>query len=82
MITELLLTGLFGIADILLGFLPELEWSLNTSIWSAAGDILAMVCYLLPLQHIVGAVSFIIALGLFRIGVSFVKFVLGLIPFL
>ncbi len=80
MITELLLTGLFGVADILLGLLPEIEWSLNTSAWSYVGDILSMVCYLLPLNHIVGAISFIIGLGVFRIGVSFIRFLLSLIP--
>lgn len=80
MITELLLTGLFGVADILLGLLPDIEWTLNTSAWSAVSDVLSMVCYLLPLNHIVGAISFIIGLGLFRISVSFIRFLLSLIP--
>lgn len=82
MITELLLTGLFGIADILLGLMPKLEWTINTSAWSAAGDVLSMVCWLLPFQHIIAVISCIIALSLFRIGVAFIKFLLGLIPFL
>lgn len=82
MITEILLTGLFGVADILLGLLPEIEWTLNTGAWSGAADVLSMICYLLPLGHITGAITFIISLGLFRITVSFIRFLLGLIPFL
>lgn len=82
MITEMLLTGLFGIADILLGLMPEIEWTMNTSAWSGAADVLSMICYLLPMSHITGAIAFIISLGLFRITVSFIRFLLSLIPFL
>lgn len=82
MITEAILTGLFGIADILLGLMPDIEWTLNTAAWSGAGDVLSMICYLLPLQHITGAISFLITLGIFRISVSFIRFLLSLIPFL
>ena len=81
MITEMLLSGLFGIADILLGLLPDLEWSINTSAWSAAGEYLSMICYMLPLNHIIGIIIFLISLGTFRIGVAFLKFILGFIPF-
>ena len=82
MITELLLSGFFGVADILLGFLPEIEWTVNTSAWQYAGDVLSMICYLLPLNHITAAITFIISLGIFRIFVAFIKFVLSLIPFM
>ncbi|MGN1155983.1 MAG: hypothetical protein ACI4TK_07385 [Agathobacter sp.] len=82
MITELLLSGLFGVADILLGFMPEIEWTVNTSAWQYAGDILSMICYLLPLGHITAAIAFIISLGLFRISIAFIRFVLSLIPFI
>ena len=81
MITELILSGLFGIADILLGFMPAMEWTVDTSAWQFAGDILSMICYLLPIGHIRAAIAFIIALGVFRISIAFIRFVLGLIPF-
>lgn len=80
MITELILSGFFGVADLALGFLPEIEWTVNTSAWQYAGDVLSMICYLLPLGHITAAISFIISLGLFRIAVAFIKFILGFIP--
>lgn len=82
MITEFLLSGLFGVADILLGFMPEIEWTVNTSAWHYAGDVISMICYLLPMGHISAAVAFIITLGMFRIGVAFILFLLRFIPFL
>lgn len=81
MITEAILTGLFGIADIFLGLLPEIEWSIDTSAWEYVGDILDMICYLLPMGHIKAAISFIIALGVFRITVAIGRFLWGFIPF-
>ena len=80
MITELILNGLFGVADILLGLLPELEWTINTGAWSGVANVLSMVCYLLPMQHITGVITFILALAGFRIMVAFLRFILSLIP--
>lgn len=80
MITELILTGLFGIADILLGLLPTIEWTVDTSAWECARDILDMVCYLLPMTHIKAAINFIIALTIFRIWVSFMRLLMSFIP--
>lgn len=82
MITEAILTGLFGVADILLGFMPTIEWTLDTSVWAYVSDILSMICWLLPMAHIKAAIGFIIGLGVFRISVAFIRFILGLIPFL
>ena len=82
MITEAILSALFGVADTVLGLLPEIEWTVNTSAWQYAGDVLSMICYLLPMGHITGAIAFIISLGLFRITVAFIRFLLSLIPFL
>ena len=81
MITEAILTALFVVADFFLALLPEFEWTLNTAAWSGAGDVLSMICYLLPLQHIIGAMSLIISLVICRIGVSLIRVLLGLIPF-
>jgi len=80
MITELILSGLFGVADGLLGMLPVIEWTVDTTVWQYAGDILSMVCYLLPMEYIKSAIAFIIALGVFRITVSFIRFMLSFVP--
>lgn len=82
MITELLLSGLFGIGDILLGLLPDtIEWTVNTSVWAYLKDILDMICYLLPIDHIKNIIGGIIALAFFRISVALLRFLKGLIPF-
>ena len=81
MITEFLLNGLFGVADFFFGLLPEIEWSLNTSMWGAVADVLSMICYLLPLEHIIGAILFILVIAGLRLTISFVLFLLRFIPF-
>lgn len=81
MITEAILSGLFGVADLLLGLLPEIEWSIDTGAWEYARDILSMICWLLPWETVCNVVSFVIALGVFRITVSFVRLIAGFIPF-
>ena len=82
MITELLLNGLFGVADILLGLLPEMEWNINTSAFEYAKDIADMIAYLLPMGYIKHAISFIIALTVFRISIAVIRTLKGFIPFL
>ena len=82
MITELILSVLFGAADILLGLLPEMEWTVNTSAWSYVGDILSMIAYLLPMGHIVAVVSVLISISGFRLLIAFIKLIKGFIPLL
>lgn len=81
MITELILSGLFGIADILLSFLPPFEWSIDTGAWEYARSALSMIAYLLPWQHIIAIFSLIVTVGVFRVCVSVMRFIKGLIPF-
>lgn len=82
MITEAILSGFFGVADFLLGLVPEMEWTINTSAWQYAHDILSMICYLLPMGYIQSAIAFIIALGIFRISVAAIRALAGALPFL
>ena len=81
MITELFLSALFAVADMFLGLLPEIEWTLNTGAWGAVADVLSMVCYLLPLNHIVGVITFILTIAGIRLAIAFIKFILQLLPF-
>ena len=80
MITEAIFNGLFGAADFLLGLIPEMEWTINTTVWQYAHDILSMICYLLPMGYITPAIIFIIGLSLFRIAVAALRGLLDLIP--
>lgn len=82
MITELILSGFFGVADFFLGMLPAIEWNLDTSAWQFVSDALSMICYLLPMGHIVGIIGCIISLTLLRMGISLVSFLLRFVPFM
>lgn len=81
MITEALLTILFGAADLFLGLLPDFEWTANTGVWEYLRSFISMIAYLLPWQHITAIVSLLIAIGVFRIWISIIRTIKGLIPF-
>lgn len=82
MITELILSGLFGVADTLLGLLPSFEWTVNTSVWEYLKSFLSMIAYLLPWDHITAIASFLITLALLRIAIAVIRAIKGFIPFL
>lgn len=81
MITEFFLDCFFGLADGFFSLLPDITWSVDTSAWEYARDIVDMVCYLLPISTIQQIVSMIIALLFFRVVIAFIRTVLGLIPY-
>ncbi len=80
MITEAIMTGLFGVADLLLGLLPEIEWTVNTTAWQYVGDIMSMIAYLLPMDYIVALAMLLISIALFRIFVSMIHNIKSFIP--
>ena len=82
MITELILNGLFGVADIFLRIIPEIEWTVDTSAWEYGRDILSMIAYLLPMGHIRAVIAFIISVIVFRITIAVMLEIKGFIPFL
>lgn len=82
MITETILNGFFGVADFLLGLTPEIEWTIDTTAWQYAGDVLSMVCYLLPMGYILPAIYLIIALGIVRISFAAVRGFIDALPFI
>lgn len=81
MILEGLFTAIFKVADFLLSLLPEINWNFDFSAWSAVTDILNMIAYLLPMGHIKAIIALLLSIGMFRISVSFIRMLLGLIPF-
>lgn len=82
MITELILSGFFGLADMFFGLLPSIEWTIDTSAWEYGKDILSMIAYLLPMGHIRAVIAAIIALSVFRLSISVLRSILGFIPFI
>lgn len=80
MITELILSGFFNISDFLLGLLPEMEWTVNTSAWEYVFDFMSMIAYLLPMKFIIPAIALIVSISVFRLTVALVKLILNFIP--
>lgn len=87
MVTEKILDFLFLIADKLLSLLPELTYSQSIgsqNFWGQYGGFwkyVEMVAYLLPLNTLATIVTLVLAFSLFRIGVSVIRSVWDLLPF-
>lgn len=81
MITEFFIDCGFGILDGLFSLLPEIEWNVNTTAFDYAGDILDMICYLLPIGTITAIITLILGIAFLRIAISFIRTVVGMIPF-
>lgn len=79
MITEKLIDMGFNVAKLFFTFLPDFEWSVNSSMWSAAKSILDGVCYFLPLPAITSLVSLIMGLVFVRSAIGFIRFIISLI---
>ena len=82
MITELILNGLFSITDFFLGLMPAIEWTVDTTAWQYAGDVLSMICWLLPFNTITSIFAAVIAIGAFRLTIAAIRTLAGLFPFL
>lgn len=82
MILEGILNVLFSAADSLFSILPDISWNVDSGVFTAFFDILRMVGYLLPMPTVIAILRIIIVINGFKIGVSIVKTIWDLIPFL
>ena len=80
MITEAILSMFFGLADLLLGLLPPIEWTIETNALQYIGDILSMIAYLLPMSTIKTVIALIVAISTFRVAVAVIRMIKGFIP--
>ena len=80
MITEAILSLLFGVVNFLLGFIPDLTWNVDNSIFTTFFDIIRGCCYFLPMGTVTTIFWLIVTIIMFRIGVSLVKTVVKFIP--
>ena len=80
MITEAIFNLLFGVSETVLGLLPPIEWTVDTSAWTYVTDILSMIAYLLPWGHIVAIASLLIAIAFLRLFISLALTLKGFIP--
>ena len=81
MISELILTAVFGIVDRFLSLLPEFTWNVDTGWWGYARSVLDVVAYLLPIDTVVSVIAITVGLMIFRIVIAFIKTVWDLLPF-
>lgn len=81
MIAEFFIDIGFKIVEGFLKMLPDFEFSLDSSMWTAAQDILDGVCYFLPLDTVRNILTIIISLAMIRIAISFIRTILSFIPF-
>lgn len=81
MITEFLINCFCGISSGFFEFLPDVTWTVDTTAWQYLKDFLDMISYLLPMGTIKTIVALIFDIAVFRIVVSILRTVLGLIPF-
>lgn len=82
MITEFLINMGFRVAGWVFKLLPDFEWSVASSAWTVAKDILDGVCYFLPLETVVQISTLIISLAMLRVTFKFIGIVIDLIPFI
>lgn len=81
MFVELLAKFGFGLASVIFEMLPDFEWSVASSSWSAAKSILDGVCYFLPLDTVTTIISLILSLAFLRLTLKFIGIIFDLIPF-
>lgn len=82
MVTEAVLSIVFGIADGFFVLMPDITWSVDTSAWDYALDILSMIAYLLPWGTVSFIVATILTLGTMRIFIAIFRSLKGMIPFI
>ena len=82
MITEFFIDCFFSVANSFFEIMPDITWSVDTSVWQYAKDVFDMVAYLLPLDTILTIAGLIIKIAILRLVISFILFIKSFIPFM
>lgn len=82
MITEAFFALFMNILNLLFSALPDIQWSCDALVYKNAISLISGVVYLLPTSAVVGIVSFIITLQIFRLSIAGVKTIWDLLPIL
>lgn len=80
MISEFFLNIIFNIVSGMLGVLPEIEWSVETTAFEYFLDIIRVAGYMLPMQTVSQIISLVVGLTLFRILIAIPKTIWELLP--
>lgn len=81
MIVENVFNMMFDALSVLLGLLPDIQWDVQGSFFTAFYDVLSVACYFLPMATVSAIISLIVSINLFKILVSLLKTIMQLIPF-
>lgn len=82
MITESILNVFFGLVNLLLGFLPDVSWTVKADMFTKFFEIIRVVCYFLPMGTVVIIFGLIVAINIFKIFVALLRAIIELIPFM
>lgn len=81
MITEGILNVFFAVLSGFFTLLPEISWNVKPDSFSAFFEIIRFAGYLLPMDTVFMILSAIISFTMFRIVISLIKTIWGLLPF-
>lgn len=80
MISEFFINIIFTIVYGLLGLVPDVTVSVDSSAFTYFLGIIDVGCYLLPMTTVHTILVLIIALGVFKIGIAVIKTIWDLLP--
>lgn len=81
MITEGILNLFFSILSAMFSMLPDISWSVESGLFASFLDFIRLAGYFFPMGTVVTIISLIFAFTMFRIIISFIKTLWGLLPF-
>lgn len=80
MIAEFTLNIVFNIVSGMLGLLPDVSWSVETTAFEYFLDVIRVAGYLLPADTISAIIALIIVLLNFRIVIAIIRTIWDLLP--
>lgn len=80
MFIEALLNLVFGAIEGFLELLPDVQWTVEGSVFDAFLDILSMVCYLLPMPTVITIFGIVCGFAMFKAIISLIKTIWDLLP--
>lgn len=81
MIFQGIITGILSVINFALSPLELLNWAFTTANLAPLKNFLGVIYYILPIAQLKPIIYFIISMFVFRIGISLVKTIFDIVPF-
>lgn len=81
MVIEFIMNCGFGLLELLLSALPNIQWNFDSSILGKFLDFIGIITYLLPMGAILNIMQITIAIITFKIVIATIKTIMDVIPF-